>query len=166
MTHGRHPLICYLFCRNSQSSPPVQPPVRQPTFPQQPPTLRNDYQRQESRESFGRPTSSIYSQPSISYSQHSALDTNPPYQREQLNVHRHQPGNLTDVSPPSSPELPAYGNVYVYVSLDRGERNKSQQALVAASPEAATVRPASRGVLYDLLTCFMYIIDTTTTSLP
>lgn len=103
-------------CDSSEVPPPVQPPARQQTFPQQsqqqeqrqrqllPPSA---HARHDSRDSIsGRPTSSVYSQPS-------PLHTTFAPQRDRPNVSRHQPDGFDDVSPPSSPELLSPGNVYV-----------------------------------------------------
>lgn len=102
---------------SSEVPPPVQPPARQQTFPQQsssrqqlhPPSAHARHARNESKDSIsGRPTSSVYSQPS-------PLHTTFAPQRDQPNVVRHHPDGFDDVSPPSSPELLSPGNVYVSV---------------------------------------------------
>lgn len=101
-------------CDSSEVPPPVQPPTRQQTFPQQSQEQRqrqllppSAHARHDSRDSIsGRPTSSVYSQPS-------PLHTTFAPQRDRPNVSRHQPDGFDDVSPPSSPELLSPGNVYV-----------------------------------------------------
>ncbi|KAJ0106982.1 hypothetical protein J7T55_011077 [Diaporthe amygdali] len=86
--------------RDFEVPPPVQPPARQQTFP---PQQLNP--RQDPRDSIaGRPTSSVYSQPS-------PLHTSFAPQRDRVNVSRKQPDGFEDVSPPSSPELLSPGNV-------------------------------------------------------
>lgn len=97
-------------CDSSEVPPPVQPPARQQTFPQQPQRQLHPpsaHARHESRDSIsGRPTSSVYSQPS-------PLHTTFAPQRDRPNASRPQPDGIDDVSPPSSPELLSPGNVYV-----------------------------------------------------
>lgn len=113
-----------VFCQKHSEGqlPPTQPPLRQQTFPQQPPPPRNNYHNQpdpdpEPCEYTGRPTSSVYSQPSFSYSQPSSLHTSLTNHRDRVNLRRYHPGGFDDVSPPSSPELPDDGNVYVLLFL-------------------------------------------------
>ncbi|KAL2279130.1 hypothetical protein FJTKL_13698 [Diaporthe vaccinii] len=95
-------------CDSSEVPPPVQPPARQQTFPQQPQRQLHPpsaHARHESRDSIsGRPTSSVYSQPS-------PLHTTFAPQRDRPNASRPQPDGIDDVSPPSSPELLSPGNV-------------------------------------------------------
>ncbi|KAL2279126.1 hypothetical protein FJTKL_13698 [Diaporthe vaccinii] len=94
--------------RDFEVPPPVQPPARQQTFPQQPQRQLHPpsaHARHESRDSIsGRPTSSVYSQPS-------PLHTTFAPQRDRPNASRPQPDGIDDVSPPSSPELLSPGNV-------------------------------------------------------
>ncbi|KAI3394948.1 hypothetical protein diail_2055 [Diaporthe ilicicola] len=91
--------------RDFEVPPPVQPPARQQTFPQQQLHPPNSFPRNDPRDSIaGRPTSSVYSQPS-------PLHTSFAPQRDRVNVSRHQPGGAEDISPPSSPELLSPGNV-------------------------------------------------------
>jgi hypothetical protein len=73
--------------------------------------------RHESKDSIsGRPTSSVYSQPSPLHTTFAPQNQN---QRDPPNVVRHhQPDAFDDdVSPPSSPELLSPGNVYVLAPL-------------------------------------------------
>ncbi|POS76929.1 hypothetical protein DHEL01_v204673 [Diaporthe helianthi] len=96
--------------RDFEVPPPVQPPTRQQTSPQQssrqqlhPPSAHARHESKDDSIS-GRPTSSVYSQPS-------PLRTTFAPQRDPPNLVRHHPDGFDDVSPPSSPELLSPGNV-------------------------------------------------------